>query len=336
MIPKIPKVENYNVILNKAFRRAKQAADNVSAQDPVMKKRLKELIRLETSTMVVVTYLKNIHDKVPRVNMLSPFYNELISLIVDKNQFKKSMAAIRWAFEFLEKFLLEYKKKIKGSRPQDLMRLRTQFYGRLASVLKQIRRDMEYIEMCRIQFKVLPDIRDMPTIVIAGLPNVGKSSILKAITGANPDIQKYPFTTRSIRIGNLEKTIQIIDTPGLLDRLMEKRNDIEMRSVLALKYLANKILFVFDVSETCGYPLNVQLKLYREINKTFDLPFIICINKIDMASKESIVNLKKELNLSVSKIPVFEVSAEKDIGIAAVKKIILLGVMENKDKFYKH
>jgi GTP1/Obg family GTP-binding protein len=41
---------------------------------------------------------------------------------------------------------------------------------------------------------------------IAGLPNAGKSSILKAVTRASPDVQPYPFTTL---MPNLGKPVQV-------------------------------------------------------------------------------------------------------------------------------
>ena len=333
MVIKIPKVEDYNVILNKAFRKARRAAGNVTARDPIMKKRIKELSRIETATNVVVSYLTKIHTEVPRVNMLPPFYRELISLIIDKNQFKKSMAAIRWAYEFVEKLLVDYKKKVKGARPQDLMRMRTQFYGRLSSVLKQVKKDLKFIDTCRIELKSLPDIKDMPTVVISGMPNVGKSSVLRSITGANPDIQKYPFTTRSILVGNIDRTVQVVDTPGLLDRQMDKRNAIEMKSVLALRYLAKKIIFVFDISGSSGYNIDEQLALYNEIKSLFKLPMIVCINKVDITDKSDVKKLIRRLkNLED---PIFRISAKEDEGINSLRDNILSGVMEGKEKFYK-
>jgi hypothetical protein len=54
--------------------------------------------------------------------------------------------------------------------------------------------------------------------VIIGLANVGKSSLLQALTNANPEVSDYPFTTRlptpgMMLVGDVQ--IQIIDTPPL-------------------------------------------------------------------------------------------------------------------------
>ena len=71
---------------------------------------------------------------------------------------------------------------------------------------------------------------DAFTVVIAGFPNVGKSTVLRRLTGAKPKVAEYPFTTKGIQIGYLEtkwNKIQVIDTPGLLDRPIDQMNNIE-------------------------------------------------------------------------------------------------------------
>ena len=132
------------------------------------------------------------------------------------------------------------------------------------------------------------------TIVIAGFPNVGKSTLLRQISGADPQVANYPFTTKGIQIGHTErhwKSIQIIDTPGLLDRPVLEMNDIEMNAIVALEHLADAILFIFDGSETCGFHLESQYNLLKQIEKIFsEIPIIYLFNKMDIEQDEEYIN----------------------------------------------
>lgn len=55
-------------------------------------------------------------------------------------------------------------------------------------------------------------------VVLIGLPNVGKSQLLAAVTDASPEIAEYPFTTKTPNIGMMKFEniqIQLIDTPPI-------------------------------------------------------------------------------------------------------------------------
>ena len=61
--------------------------------------------------------------------------------------------------------------------------------------------------------------------IIVGLTNSGKSSILKALTNANPKIASYGFTTREPEVGTLNykgTNIQIVDLPPIASENFEK------------------------------------------------------------------------------------------------------------------
>ncbi|MEM3341966.1 MAG: GTPase, partial [Thermoplasmata archaeon] len=125
-----------------------------------------------------------------------------------------------------------------------------------------------------------------PVIIVAGYPNVGKSAFVKAVSSAEPEVASYPFTTKEIVVGHFKKNrqaYQVMDTPGLLDRPLEKRNNIEKKAIAALKNLPGIIVFLVDLSEDCGYSVNHQLSLLDEVRNEFGRERVLpVISKSDL------------------------------------------------------
>jgi nucleolar GTP-binding protein len=73
---------------------------------------------------------------------------------------------------------------------------------------------------------------------------------------------------------------------------------IEQKAASALRHLAHLIIFVVDPTENCGYSLEQQLNLLKEIKKQFKAPLIIALNKKDLATAsetaQALKLLKKE------------------------------------------
>lgn len=294
MIPTIPTPEE---ILDKGFSRGKKAADLMRSQKipkHLKGKRIEER-RVITSCQVIKDKLKSIIDSVPEIEELHPFYQDYIDITVGVDDMKQSLGALNWAYGILTQLEKDYGARIRKSPSEKATSLQKQAYGRISSVVHKIEKDLDFLDFAKKSLRNMPTIDfEATTIVIAGFPNVGKSTLLKQITGADPQVANYPFTTKGIQIGHVErhwKSIQIIDTPGLLDRPVLEMNDIEMNAIVALEHLADAILFIFDASETCGFHLENQFSLSKQIEKIFsEIPVIYLFNKMDLIEDSQYLN----------------------------------------------
>ena len=294
MIPTIPTPDE---ILDKGFSRGKKAADLLRTQK--IPKHLKgkkiEERRVVTACQVMKDKLKSIIDAVPEIEELHPFYQDYIDITVGVDSMKQALGALNWAYGILAQLEREYSRKLKRSPSEKASAIQREAYGRIASVINKIEKDLDFLDFAKSKLRNMPTIDfDATTIVIAGFPNVGKSTLLRQISGADPQVADYPFTTKGIQIGHTErhwKSIQFIDTPGLLDRPVLEMNDIEMNAIVALEHLADAILFIFDGSETCGFHLESQYNLLKQIEKIFsEIPIIYLFNKMDIEQDEEYIN----------------------------------------------
>ena len=238
----------------------------------------------------------------PTFEKLHPFYFELTNILANIKNIKNLLASLNGIQKIIEKIEKKAVKRIKMlENPKEIAQERINFYGRISSIIYKMDKKLEELRRIRRILIKLPSVSfENPTIVVAGYPNVGKSSLVKQISTATPKIDYYPFTTKSINIGytmHKGKRIQILDTPGLLDRELLKRNKIELQAIIALKYLACKIAFMIDPSESCGYAINNQINLYREICDFFpNIPLIIIFNKMDLVSTSKLEKILENEN----------------------------------------
>jgi len=279
----------------------------------------KERQRIKIVEATVTSRLNKTFKKMPRIEEIHPFYIDLVDVLVGVKNFKQSLAALNWAVKRIQSFSSTYSRRVGRARTiSEASRIRREAYGRIASVLKQVSRDLTYLKEAGEKLAKLPSVDpNLITIVVAGYANVGKSTLVKQFSTAKPEIATYPFTTKGIVVGHRDTRsgrCQVIDTPGLLDRPLSERNKIELQAIAAIRHLADVIVFIFDPSETCGYLLNSQLNLFKEIIGQFrDVPVIKIVNKVDLATEEQV-----ELARDALSGDVIGVSALKNQGVEEV------------------
>ena len=293
---RIPTVLSAEELLDKAFHRASKIS--IKGSDYLDGKKKTTLAKVTASGDIITDALKGYVDKFPRIEKDEDFLPELVDIIIGLDKYKKSLGAINWAYNRMEKLKTETLRNIRRSKdPEIIESVRGQFYGRTSSLMGQISKDLLFLQDCKNKFRNLPSVdANVPTLVVAGFPNVGKSNLVTMLSSAAPEIAPYPFTTKGIIVGHVDdewRKYQIIDTPGLLDREFSERNDIELQAILALKYLTHVMLVVLDPSETCGYSMEKQTRLLESLQKGFEgVPIIVAESKCDVFKSDDIERIK--------------------------------------------
>jgi len=288
---RIPTVLSAEELMDKSFKRAsKISKKGTNALDG---KKKTALAKVTASADIVTSTLNSYVDKFPRIDKKDDFLPELIDLIIGIDRYKKALGAVNWASNQIERLKNDSLGDIRGSKdPLRIEGIKNGFYGRMSSFIDRIDKDLLFLQEAKNKFRKLPAVDpNVPTVVVAGFPNVGKSSLVAKMSTAAPQIAPYPFTTKGIIIGHVKddwRVFQIIDTPGLLDREFEERNDIEKQAVLALRYLTDVMVFILDPSESCGYDMEKQTALLDAVKKNFaSVPIIVTESKSDMLKRDT-------------------------------------------------
>ena len=238
--------------------------------------------------------LGGIVDGFPKLNDIHPFYGDLMNVLYDRDHYKLALGHINKAKNIVDNIATDYIRLLKYS--DSLYRckqLKRAALGRMCTLIKKLKSSLSYLEEVRKHLSRLPSIdTNSRTLILTGFPNVGKSSLINNMTKANVDVQPYPFTTQSLFVGHTDYKYskwQIIDTPGILDHPLDQRNTIEMQAITALAHLNACILFLLDISETCGYTIPQQISLFNNIKPLFQAkPLVIVLTKIDLSKYQSL------------------------------------------------
>lgn len=306
-------VPNSQELLDVAFKRAMKSSAKVSKNAPILiKAKKKESRRIKVAIEEIIDRILKIIKMVPIIDELPDFYRELASLLVNTDKLKQSLGKLNGILPVLSKIERDYLRKLKTiEEPKDADRFRREVFGRVSSIVNKQNDTLTYLNQIRGKLKSIPSIDyTRSTIVCAGAPNVGKSSLVKILsTNKNIDVQEYPFTTKNLNLGHIKikrrfdtLILQIMDTPGILDRPMSKRNDIELQAILALRLVSDMVIFIFDPTPSSGYTVESQIQLFREIHEKFcksrNIDIFPVFNKIDLASESEIKYLREKLDLN--------------------------------------
>ncbi|KAI2502488.1 hypothetical protein MHU86_11994 [Fragilaria crotonensis] len=286
--------------------------------------------KIKFTQQTISERLTHILTDFPRLNDIHPFYADLCNTLYDRDHYKLALGQINTARSLVDAIARDMIRMVKyGDSLYRCKCLKRAALGRMCTVLKRQKASLAYLEEVRKHMSRLPALDpNTRTLLMCGLPNVGKSSFMNKITRANVDVQPYAFTTKSLFVGHCDYRYlrwQVIDTPGILDHPLEERNTIEMQAITALAHLTCSVLYFVDISEQCGYTIEQQCSLFRSIQPLFaNKQLIIVVNKVDIQPWETLAKEKKDMVNALSEssnCTLMTMSNLSEHGVSEVKNL---------------
>ena len=173
----------------------------------------------------------------------------------------------------------------------------------------------------RLELKVLADVG------LLGLPNAGKSTLIRAISAARPKVADYPFTTLAPQLGvvrtDTNRSFVVADIPGLIEGAAEGAG-LGHRFLRHLQR-TRLLLHLVDIAplDPDADPVHDARAIVKELSKydkaLYDKPRWLVLNKLDLVpADEREARVKAFVKAYRWKGPMFAVAAISGEGCRAL------------------
>ncbi|MBG12491.1 MAG: GTPase ObgE [Alcanivorax sp.] len=183
----------------------------------------------------------------------------------------------------------------------------------------------------RLELKVLADVG------LLGMPNAGKSTLIRAISAAKPKVADYPFTTLIPNLGVVKadryRSFVVADIPGLIEGAAEGAG----LGIRFLKHLARTrlLLHVVDMAPLDGNPADHIDAIADELDRfspaLAEQERWLVFNKIDLLpddeAEQRVAEIVEELGWQG---PVFRISAAAGVGCEELVYALMNAIEERR------
>ncbi|XP_057513469.1 uncharacterized protein LOC130795413 isoform X3 [Actinidia eriantha] len=262
-------------IISSALRKAKRVSPTKGIANAAKRERNKGAKQLDALMKELAVPLRTYKENFPNKKSLHPYERSLIELTLGDGNYEEVLGKVDALRKKVTSVGKEHaslcakstSKREAEERLSKGMEKLEEIFGHegkavdnLLNIAKQTLRAMPVVDL------------EIPTLCLVGAPNVGKSSLVRILSTGKPEICNYPFTTRGILMGHIVfnyQNFQVTDTPGLLRRPDDDRNNLEKLTLAVLSYLPTAVLYVHDLSGECGTSPSNQFFIYKEVRKRF-------------------------------------------------------------------
>ncbi len=184
-----------------------------------------------------------------------------------------------------------------------------------------------------IEKSVILELKVLADVGLVGFPNAGKSTLLSAVSSAEPKIADYPFTTMEPQLGIVayrdSRSFVMADIPGIIEGASEGRGlglrflrHIERNAVLLFMIPAD----ADDIAGQYGILLN-ELKQFNP--QLMDKPRVLAVSKSDMLDDE----LRGALAATLPEgVPAVFISAVTGQGLTELKDMLWRAITDENNR----
>jgi len=158
------------------------------------------------------------------------------------------------------------------------------------------------------EVRLVLDLKLLADVGIVGLPNAGKSTLLRAISAARPKVADYPFTTLEPVLGVVEldwETFVVADVPGLIEGAHQGAG----LGLDFLRHLERTKMLLYLVDGGSEDPLGDLRTVETEVREygrgVADRPRVAVVNKIDQPAVRARMSELRELFAEAGIDPLF-------------------------------
>lgn len=183
-------------------------------------------------------------------------------------------------------------------------------------------------------------LRLVADVGLLGLPNAGKSTLVRSVSAAKPKVADYPFTTLIPSLGvvsvDLERNFVIADIPGLIEGASDGAG-LGFRFLRHLSRTSLLLHLVDALPADQSDPADEAKKIISELEKfsptLANKERWLVINKVDLLSEDMIRRLEEDLREKLNwELPIYKISAINKDGCPPLMRALMERVENHRQK----
>ena len=184
-----------------------------------------------------------------------------------------------------------------------------------------------------IERSVILELKMLADVGLVGFPNAGKSTLLSAVSAAEPKIADYPFTTMEPQLGIVSyrdnRSFVMADIPGIIEGASEGKG-LGLRFLRHIERNAVLLFMVPADADDIAAEYSILLKELEQFNpQLMDKQRVLAISKSDLLDDE----LREEIAKTLPEgVPSVFISAVTGQGITELKYMLWRAITDENNR----